>query len=342
MGSSIADLIIKVSADTAAAVKGLRSLGGQAKAVGGRVTKSFGSLGKTMAVGVVAGAKVAGGALAALGGVVGIAGFKFDNMRQQALIAFTTMLKSGEKAKSFLDDLQAFAAKTPFEFPELVSSSQKLLAMGFTAKQIIPTMTSIGDAVAGLGGSAETLDRVTAALGQIKAKGKASAEEMLQLTESGIPAWQFLADKIGTSVPEAMKKVSQGAIDADTTIAAVTEGMNKKFGGMMEAQSHTFGGLLSTIKDTFSQVSGTVMAPFFEMATSGMQKLVDVVSTPAFQQGVQNFAAALASTAQQIFTIVGQIVSWIHDHWSEISATISTTAAWSWLVSRFGAVHPSR
>ncbi|WP_419574311.1 tape measure protein, partial [Phascolarctobacterium succinatutens] len=40
------------------------------------------------------------------------------------------------------------------------------------------------------------------------------SDEMLQLTEAGIPAWQMLANKIGKSVPEVMDMVSKGAVDA--------------------------------------------------------------------------------------------------------------------------------
>src|SRR3972149_6160829 len=173
----------------------------------------------------------------AVGGLVAITGFGFNQMKEQAQIAFETMLGSGEKATAFLDDLQRFAAKTPFEFPELVAASQKMLAMGFSADQVLPTLTSIGDAVSGLGGGSEQIDQVTRALGQIKAKGKASAEEMLQLTEVGIPAWQMLADKIGVTVPEAMKLVTKGAVDADTTIAAGTQGLDARVAGVVDKQA---------------------------------------------------------------------------------------------------------
>lgn len=257
------------------------------------VKSAFGGLG-SIASG--AGAAIATGLKAAtigvgiLGGAVGVAGMKFNSMREQAQIAFTTMLGSGQKAKAFLDELQSFAAKTPFEFPDLVSSSQKLLAMGFAAKDVIPTMTAIGDAVAGLGGGADVLNNVTRALGQIQAKGKASAQEMLQLSEAGIPAWKMLADAIGKSIPEAMKLVEKGAIDSKTTIDAVVSGMNKRFGGMMEKQSHSFAGLLSTIKDTFNILSGTVLRPFFEMAVKGMQRFVDFL--PRIQEHVNTFMAA--------------------------------------------------
>ncbi len=242
--------------------------------------------------------------LGAVGVAVGAVGFQFNAMKEQAQIAFETMLGSGEKATAFLNDLQQFAAKTPFEFPDLVSASQKLLAMGFTAEEVVPTLTAIGDAVAGLGGGPAQIDQVTRALGQMKAKGKASAEEMLQLTEAGIPAWQFLADAIGTDVAGAMDKVSKGAVNADTVIGAVTKGMTKKFGGMMEAQSQTFDGMLSTLKDNATQAAGLISQPFFELATQGIGQVVEVLNRPDVQEGIKQFAADLAAGLASIGTFL--------------------------------------
>jgi tape measure domain-containing protein len=147
----------------------------------------------------------------------------------------------------------------------LIESSQRLLAFGFDAQKIIPILTSVGDAVAGFRWLPEKLNRVLLALGQIRAKGKVAAGEMLQLTEAGIPAWEMLAKKIGVSIPEAMKLSERGAIDAETAINAVIEGMNKKFGGLMAKQALSWSGMLSNIKDTFTQVTGRVMRPFFEL-----------------------------------------------------------------------------
>lgn len=251
-----------------------------------------------------------GVAVAGAGIAIAKTGFDFLAMKEQANIAFTTMLGSGAQAKAFLDDLQDFAAKTPFEFPDLVRASQRLLAMGFAASEIRPTLTAVGDAVAALGGSSAEIDRVTTALGQMNAKGKTSAEEMMQLTEAGIPAWQMLADKIGVSVPEAMKMVSQGAVSAKTTIDAVVEGINQRFGGMMEKQSQTWDGLLSTLKDNFTQLSGTVMAPFFEMARKGLAQLVVLTSDPAFVAGVRSLAEWFAKLSERMAALVQVGMEW--------------------------------
>ncbi len=240
-------------------------------------------------------------------------GIGFDALKEQANIAFTTMLGSGQKAKTFLDQLQSFAAKTPFEFPDLIKGAQRMLAMGFAASDVIPTLTSVGDAVAAMGGGSELIDQVTRALGQMQAKGKTSGEEMLQLTEAGIPAWKYLAEAIGTSVPEAMKKVTAGTVGAGTTIKAVTDGINKDFGGMMDQQSRTFSGMLSNLKDTFTQAAGTVVQPFFNIAKEAMAGLVSDTNNPQLQANLENISVGFLQVADSIYKATKQLEDFLSD-----------------------------
>jgi len=198
------------------------------------------------ALGVIAGVGVALGAL-------GVASVKAAGQMEQTRIAFTTLLKDGEKAKSFLSELEKFAASTPFELPGVLDASKRLLAFGFSAEQVIPILTAVGDSAAALGIGEEGIQRLTLAIGQMQAKGKVSAEEMLQLAEAGVPAWEMLANKIGTDIPTAMDKASKGQISAAEGIQAVISGMNSKFGGMMEQQSQTINGIMSNIQDSVTQ-----------------------------------------------------------------------------------------
>lgn len=300
--TEIAKLFVTIGADASGLTKALENTKSALSSLG----TGFGQLQNTASAAMTA----MGLTATAMGGAVAAAGFQFNAMREQSEIAFTTMLGSGQAAQGMLDELQAFAAKTPFEFPDLVRASQRLMAMGFTAQEIIPTMTAVGDAVAALGGGQVEIDRVTTALGQMNAKGKTSAEEMMQLTEAGIPAWQMLADKIGVTVPEAMKMVTKGAVDARTTIGAVVAGINEQYGGMMEKQATTFNGLISNLKDNFTQLSGTVMKPFFDMVKTGLQQLVTITSSPEFTKGVKEFAAQGAKLAEQFAKFIESGIEW--------------------------------
>ena len=181
--------------------------------------------------------------------LAGGAALKAAGEMEQANIAFKTMLGSAEKAKAMLTDLQQFALRTPFEFRDLQDAAKRLMALGFAAKDIIPVLTSVGDAVAALGGGKEMIDRVTLALGQMKAKGTIQAEEMRQLAEAGIPAWDILAKKLSVDIPTAMAMVEKRAVQSAEAIPAILAGMNEKFSGLMEMQSRTLLGQWSNLKD---------------------------------------------------------------------------------------------
>ena len=197
------------------------------------------------------------GLSAALAGLGAVAVHSAAQMEQTEK-AFTTLLKSADLAKDFLAELERFAAATPFELPGLLNASKRLLAFGFSAQQVIPILTAIGDSAAALGMGEEGISRLTTAIGQIQAKAKVSAEEMNQINETGIPAWQLLADTIGTTVPQAMDMASKGMIDGATGVQAILTGMNKQFGGMMAEQSQTLNGMMSNIQDSIGQLSTVV------------------------------------------------------------------------------------
>lgn len=84
----------------------------------------------------------------------------------------------------------------------------------------------------------------------MKAKGRVQGDEILQLTEAGIPATKILQEQLGLTADQVANIGNQG-IAADKAISALLTGMDKRFGGMMQAQSKTALGLISTIKDTF-------------------------------------------------------------------------------------------
>lgn len=240
--ATVTSILVKIGANSSELRRELSATKAELKSALGEETLSA-SKGAVMSIAGVA---------ASLG-ALGVKAVQAAGNFQQVQAAMTNMLGSAERAKNLLGQLQDFAAKTPFEFNDVAAASQKFLAFGFTAEQIIPTLKAVGDAAAGVGLGKEGIDRITLALGQMAAKSKVQSDEMLQLTEAGIPAWQMLADKIGTSVPQAMDMVSKGAVDAQTGLQALVGGMEEKFGGMMDQQAQTITGTWSNMMDGLSQ-----------------------------------------------------------------------------------------
>jgi len=171
---------------------------------------------------------------------------------EQAEIAFATMLGSAEQARKFIDEMNRFAIETPFDVAGIQDSAKRMLAFGFNQDQIIPYLTAIGNAAAGLGGGSDLIDRISLAIGQMQAKAKVSAEEMLQLTEAGIPAWEILSKKMGKSTQEVMKLSEKGLIPASQAIEMLIDGMNERFPNMLQKQASSLDGLKNQIVETFS------------------------------------------------------------------------------------------
>jgi tape measure domain-containing protein len=275
----------------------------------------------------------------------------FNSMLQTAQIGFATMLGSAEKAQRFLEDMADFAVRTPFEYPELLEAAKRMLAYGFAAEEVLPTLRAVGDASAALGSGSVGIDRITLALGQIQAKGKLSAEEMRQLTEAGVPAWHILAEAMGKTVPELQDMVSKGLVPGAKAVDMLTAGMTKRFGGMMASMEDTWQGVTSSIKDIWRMTVGTLTQNLFSGVLEGLKGIRDTASnfynifSTLRQQGIdtanalkisiaQVFGVDLATAistlinaAQTAWKILINTAATIKKHWSKIKPVIVGVAS---------------
>ena len=225
---------------------------------------------------------------------------------EQVDIAFNTML-GPERAKKMIANLVEFAKTTPFEMAGLNKATQQMLAYGFAADDVIPMLTDVGNATAALGAGQQGIDAITRALGQMHGKGTAASQEMMQLTEVGIPAWEYLAKALHTDVAGAMEMVTKKAVSADVAIAAIRAGMQGDFGGLMIKQSRTLTGVLSNLSDA---ATATIMKMYqtdsYKKMTDALSKLADPIQKlveslmPLFERGMEALAAMATNAANAI------------------------------------------
>ena len=222
-----------------------------------------------------------GTAVIGLAQTAAMMGIRTAQANEQSAIGFKVMLGSAEKAKVFMDDLMAFSAKTPFELPQLRTAASALLSTGVEAKRIIPIMTVLGDATSAKGYGADAIQRAVYALQQMSTAGRATGQDMMQLTQAGIPIWEALAASMGKTIPEIKKMGEQGKISAEDVMAAIESGAGaglQKVKGMMDEQAGTLTGLMSTFKDTVGQALGKMMEPAVKSikdALPGLTSMMD-------------------------------------------------------------------
>ena len=288
-------LAVRLTANTdglsAGLTKGQRDVRGfasQIESMGSKASAVFGGMG----------AKVAG--IFGAGSLAGAAGFglKLAADAEQAQVAFKVMLGSAADAQKVFKDLNAFAASTPFEFPELRGSAQKLLAFGLSADSLIPTLTAIGDIASGIGAPIEELAEL---YGKAKVQGRLFAEDINQLTGRGIPITQELAKQFGVAESEVRKLVESGSVGFDNIERAfldLTTGTGK-FAGMMEEQSQTMAGLWSTFQDqgkTVLRTIGEELNKAFDLkgTLQGITGMLSGMEEPASRLSVRIIDAKLA------------------------------------------------
>lgn len=163
-------------------------------------------------------------------------------------VAFETMLGDAEKATEMITALQEMAAKTPFLFTDLSEASKLLLQYGVAAKDIMPTVQTLGDIAQG---NSQRFQSLALAYSQTQSAGKLMGQDLLQMINAGFNPLQEIAKQTGKSVGDLRQEMEGGGISAklvaDAFKAAASEG--GKFYQGMEKASQTLPGLLTTLKD---------------------------------------------------------------------------------------------
>jgi len=263
--------------------------------------------GVTGGLGVPLGAAAAITAVTVAATVGGKAVLDYSSKLEQAKIGFTTMTGSAVTAQKHLEDLQKFAATTPFRFDELVTASQQLQGVGFKSTQIIPILKDVGNALSAAGRIGD-LPFAIKALGDIQAKGKLAGQEIIQLANAGIPIRDVLAKELGVTTAQVIKMGEDGQISADMVFSALHKLSESRFGDAMAAQSKTFAGAMSNIGDAANIAASKAFAPLYKE----ISKLANSTAEEVAKQGDDLTAIGItigSKIAEGVGVGLGQIVT---------------------------------
>lgn len=291
---SISDLNIRITASSAGLSTGVRGAQKELEQFeNGLRSISDRSIGLVAKLGAAfAGLQLAGAAK----------DFVFDGVRlvaeaEQAEIAFTTFLGSGEKAKKLLKELQEFAAETPFQSDEIRDAGKQLLAFGIDAEAIPDTLRRIGDLSAGTG---NRLGELAELYGKARVQGTLYAEDINQLTGRGINVIAEFAKQFGVAESAVKGLGSEGKITFENLQQALIDMTSEggKFAGLTEKQSQSLAGQYSTLLDSVDALKK-------EFAQGLVPSLLDSV------QGLQGFtdeSGNASAAAREMGIAVGGLI----------------------------------
>ena len=242
---------------------------------------------------------------------------------EQTQIAFEVMLGSADKGDKLLKDLFDFAAKTPFEFPQIKKAATTLLSLGTSAQEIPNVLRSIGDVAAGTG---QQVDELALIYGKVQSQGRLAGETINSFAERGVPIVSALANQFGVTSAEIFKMTSQGKIsfaDFQKAFNSLSD-EGGRFAGLMERQSTSLGGLWSTLQDTIGQALtkiGLKLADTFDLQGllagtiaglgSVLDKLLDFADANPVLFKIVAGIAAIATVSGPALIAIGQLTSTI-------------------------------
>jgi len=203
--------------------------------------------------------------------------YNFSQAVEESRVAFTGLIGDANKAKRFNDMLQDFAADTPFVYEQAADNARMLLAYEFPLQNMERIMRSIADATAA-SGKVESYRNISEALGQIQAKGRLTARELIRLANAGIPAYQILREELGMT-HEQISNLGKAPVTADIAIPAILRGMDKRYAGAAAAMQRTTKGLANAIKENLLIISQNTFDPLYQNFRVNMEKISNRLET---------------------------------------------------------------
>lgn len=187
---------------------------------------------------------------------------------QQIRLSFETLLGTQQRASNLIQELRTISSSTGFDFDKVADAARLYLSLGGNAQDATRDLKALAAQAAAMGKGADQIDRVVLALGQIRAKGFLSGEEVRQLANNNVKVWQYLTKVLNVDVGTAMDLARRKAINAEAAVQVILKGLSEEFGPSLERRLKTVPGafdrLVNNIKTSMAQVG----EEFFQVSDS--------------------------------------------------------------------------
>ncbi len=225
-------------------------------------------------------------------------GDKYERLGIQ-MEALMGSLEGGQQATAWIKD---FTKSTPLQLDQVTQAFVTLKNFGLDPMD--GTLLSLVDQNSKLGGEFERLQRISLALGQAFGKQKLQGEELRQLIEAGVPAWQLLKQATGENVQQLRELSEKGKLGADVIKALIAE-MGSSSAGAAQKNMATLSGLWSNMKDRFElfakAISDSGWADYIKAQLSAVgQRLDEMASNGQLQELAENIAATFITIAESL------------------------------------------
>lgn len=243
MATKVDELIIEIKAETAKLKRGLKDVNKQLDKTSKKSKKAVGGLKMMGGAAVLA-------AFAKLGSTIGKVGAGFEDLQDSLNVVFGGM-RQGEAA---MDRVMEFAQTTPFQIEDTTKAFIALKSAGIEpSMDMLQTFADTASVAVDSLGTFEALVRLT----QRSASGGMGLEELNMISDRGIDVLGILKDELGLT-KDGIAKFGKTAEGAAQMVKALTDGLDKKFGGAMEQKMDNLSTKTSNMTIAFKQLGDEV------------------------------------------------------------------------------------
>lgn len=178
---------------------------------------------------------------------------------------------SSAKAVKRLKELRDLAKAPGIGFEEAVQADVLLRRSGLSEQMSTAIMREFANQVAASGGGQEEFSRAMRAMMQISSKPFLQGDELLQLTEAGLPAHKMVRDAFGTSDTEELKR---RGISSGTVIAALIAELEKtpRVAGGAKNAFENMDASIKQFMDTAGAALNQTLLPIIDNITRGIEQ----------------------------------------------------------------------
>ena len=312
-----------IKAEIRAAKRELASLQKQAAKHSGNIEgKEGGGLSVTglMKGGLVVGAAIKAGQMA--GDFFGDAMSK-SLERQKIQTSFNILAGDETKGKALTDQLVKLQKETVLG-PEVFENAQTMMGFGFDSSEVLENMKMLGDVSMG---NKEKFASLTLAFSQIRAAGRLTGQDLLQLVNAGFNPLEQMSNTTGKSIGQLRDEMAKGNISFAMVQQAFRDATSE--GGK-------FNNMLATIADTpagkMQQMSGA-WEEFKVKAGAAMMPLVTQLMDFAGRifPMLDGFIVPLTNAFNTIGGIIKELTS-DSSEWSGYMDTVKVIADNTWSI----------
>lgn len=189
----------------------------------------------------------------------------------QSLSFEQALLATSSQAEGLLLWLQRLAVASPFTTRDVGTLFRVSQAYGLTRREAERLTPLLLDFAAATGLSEDILERLALALGQVRARGKLTGEEIRQLGNSGLPIRDLLVRQLGIANSAFDDLVESGSLTSDVVLPAIIRELERFEGAGQRVAFTTIGGIVSA----FQELADISSAKFLRSALEGIQKPIE-------------------------------------------------------------------